>query len=353
MKIKTFFLLLIGIATLSCAQTNNKSMMEQLTFEGRVKVEQSQAELYWPGTSVSFQLEGKYLDLELSDDIGESEYALIIDGEEQDAIIRPAVERSTLRVWESDQKETHTFTIHRRNDFSKGTTTIYNIITDGTLQKTQPKKKWIEFYGNSITVGYANEDQTGTDNPLYTNNYKAFSALTARHFDASLSCIAKSGIGITVSWFDLIMPELYDRFNPNDPTSKWDFHQKTPDLVVVNLLQNDSWLYLNRDNENYRKRIGNLVPNKEFIIEHYISFLQKLKGKYPNTSIICALGCMDIVKEGSPWPEYVTEAIRRMDDPKLYFLRMPYLAKTAHPSAEMHQEMADSLAHFIEKKDLL
>ncbi|MBD0402333.1 electron transporter RnfD [Flammeovirga sp. EKP202] len=328
-------------------------MIEQLTFEGRVGLKGDSVELYWPGTSVSFQLEGSFLDLKLSDDIGESEYAFIIDGEEQSLIIQPTVEKATIRVWESKQVEAHTFRIHRRNDFSKGTTTLYGVETDGILQKTPSKKKWIEFYGNSITVGYANEDSTGADNPLYTNNYKAFSALTAQYFDAELSCIAKSGIGITVSWFDLIMPELYDRLDPNDTTSKWDFNQKTPDLLVVNLLQNDKWLYLYHDNENYRKRIGNIVPDKEFIIENYTSFLNRIIAKYPSTNIICTLGCMDIVREDSPWPDYVQEAIQRMESSQIHFLRMPYLAKTAHPSVEMHQAMSDTLIQFVQKNNLL
>ncbi|KXX71022.1 hypothetical protein [Flammeovirga sp. SJP92] len=350
---KLFFLLLIGIATVSCAQTNNDNIMDQLTFEGRVEKAENQVQLYWPGTSVSFQLKGKYLDLILSDDLGESEYALIIDGEEQERIITPSIEKSTIRIWEAEQLETHSFTLHRRNDFSKGTTILHGIETDGVIQKVPSKNKSIEFYGNSITVGYANEDHTGSDNPLYTNNYKAFSAITARHFDATLTCIAKSGIGITVSWFDLVMPELYDRFNPNDPSSKWDFQKNIPDLVVVNLLQNDSWLYLYRDNENYRKRIGNIVPDKEFIVEHYAAFLQQLINKYPQSNIICVLGCMDIVKEGSPWPGYVQEAMKKTKSPNLNFLRMPYLAKTAHPSANMHQEMANTLIEFIEKNNLL
>ncbi|WP_156152356.1 electron transporter RnfD [Flammeovirga sp. OC4] len=328
-------------------------MIEQLTLEGRVGIGSNSIEMYWPGTSVSFHLEGKYLDLQLSDNIGESEYALIVDGEEQTLIIRPSIQKSTIRVWESDHIEKHTFTIYRRNDFSKGTTTLYGVETDGILQKTPPKKKWIEFYGNSITVGYANEDSTGSDNPLYTNNFKAFSALTAQHFDAEISCIAKSGIGITVSWFDLVMPELYDRLDPNDSTSKWDFNQKTPDLLVVNLLQNDKWLYLYSDNENYRKRIGNIAPDKEFIIDNYTSFLNSIIAKYPSTDIICTLGCMDIVKKDSPWPSYVQEAILRMDNPQVHFLRMPYLAKAVHPSVKMHQEMAKTLIQFVEKNNLL
>jgi len=39
-----------------------------------------------------------------------------------------------------------------------------------------------------------------------------------------------------------IMPEMYDGLNPADGNSKWNFNEYTPDVVVVNLFQNDSWL---------------------------------------------------------------------------------------------------------------
>ena len=49
---------------------------------------------------------------------------------------------------------------------------------------------------------------------------------------------------MTVSWDSLIMPEIYDRLVPTDSKSKWDFSLYRPDIVVVNLFQNDSWLVI-------------------------------------------------------------------------------------------------------------
>jgi hypothetical protein len=39
----------------------------------------------------------------------------------------------------------------------------------------------MEFYGNSITAGYAIEDFSGNDQPdsTYTNNYLSYAAITA------------------------------------------------------------------------------------------------------------------------------------------------------------------------------
>ena len=99
------------------------------------------------------------------------------------------------------------------------------------------------------------EDLSGKDSPdsTYTNNYLSYAALTARHYSADYHCICKSGIGITVSWFPEIMPEIYDRLDPTDPKSKWDFSFYIPDVVVINLLQNDSWLVNMPDSEEFKR----------------------------------------------------------------------------------------------------
>ena len=130
----------------------------------------------------------------------------------------------------------------------------------------------------------------------YTNNYLSYAAITARHFDAEYHCICKSGIGITVSWHPLIMPEMYDRLIPTDPSSKWDFSLYKPDVVVVNLFQNDSWLVNMPEYDEFKVRFGTEAPNDDEIIAGYQQFIANLRQKYPYANIICSLGCMDAVK---------------------------------------------------------
>ena len=182
-----------------------------------------------------------------------------------------------------------------------------------------PKRK-IEFYGNSITCGYAMEDSSGRDSwfGYFENNYLSYAAITARHFNAQYSCISKSGIGIMVSWFPLIMSEMYDRLDPTDSTSKWDFTKYTPDIVVINLFQNDSWIVNMPNNEQFKYRFGTKAPDKDFIIKSYKDFVASIRNKYPEAYIICTLGNMDATKEGSPWPGYVQKAVDQLKDSKIY-----------------------------------
>ncbi|AZQ65267.1 electron transporter RnfD [Flammeovirga pectinis] len=346
--------LLIILFTLitSCTPTKNTNNLTKGYCEGRVITTSEGIELMWPGSAVTFKIKGKYLDVNLIDDKGENDYSIIIDGKET-GFITPSKEVKTYRLLETSTLAEHTITLHKRTDYSRGTTLLSSVETDGELLPVQPKKKHIEFYGNSITVGYANIDTTGEDNSEFTNNYVAFSALTARHFNAELTCIAKSGIGVMVSWFDLIMPELYDRHNPNDANSKWDFTQKTPDVVVVNLCQNDYWILGIPNNEFYIKKFGRQAPTPEFIINAYQEFIENLKSKYPSTPIVCVLGVMNIVDEGSPWPSYITKAVENIGDDTIHTLILPYLADSAHPNVKEHKKMSELLISFLEDKELL
>jgi hypothetical protein len=213
------------------------------------------------------------------------------------------------------------------------------------------KKRKIEFYGNSITCGYGIEDTNGNNSGLgyYENNFLSYAALTARHFDAQYHCISKSGIGIMLSWFPQIMPELYDRLDPFDSLSKWDFTKYSPDIVVINLFQNDSWLVKRHELEQFKNRFGTQEPNEEFIVTSYKNFVTSIRNKYPNSKIICALGNMDATKDGSLWPGYIQKSVEQLNDSAIFTHFFKYKNTTGHPSISEQKEMAESLIQFINK----
>jgi hypothetical protein len=222
------------------------------------------------------------------------------------------------------------------------------------LKKSFDKKRKIEFYGNSITAGYAVEDLSGKDSPdsTYTNNYLSYAAITARHFDAKYQCICKSGIGLTVSWFPLIMPEMYDRLIPENPNSKWDFSLYRPDVVVINLFQNDSWLVQvpeSKEFKEFKARFSTQAPNEDDLIDAYQQFVKKIREHYPKAAIICALGSMDASKKGSKWIDYIKKAVANLNDHTIYTHFMPDKETSGHPSIKEQEVMAKSLINFIEQ----
>jgi len=176
----------------------------------------------------------------------------------------------------------------------------------------------------------------------------SYAAITARYFNAEYSCICKSGIGVMVSWFPLIMPEIYDRQNPTDITSKWDFTLYTPDIVVINLFQNDSWLVTMPENGEFISKFGTTPPTDKFIVNAYKEFVSSIRKQYPNAEIVCMLGNMDITQEGSKWPNYVKTAVDELADSKIHTYFAKFKGSPGHPTIKEHENMAKGLIEFIE-----
>lgn len=347
---------LVLLVLFSACGVNKTQVMfnnTKLNYEGRIVYRDSVAELSWPGTSVSMQFEGTGASVILQDLDTANYYNVIVDGEVVSKIHTDTV-KQRYKLASGLPKGKHTVQVFKRTEWDKGKTLFYGFkIDEGgkLLPAPKAKKRKIEFYGNSITCGYGNEDFSEQDRwfGYFQNNYETYGAVTARHFNAQYHCIAKSGIGITVSWFPTVMPEIYDRTDATDSTSVWDFSQYTPDIVVVNLFQNDSWLVNKPEHESFKNRFGTQKPDKEYIIKAYKQFVASLRGKYPDAHIICALGNMDATIEGSEWPGYIRSAVKKLGDDKVYTCFFPFKNTGGHPKVAEQHAMADQLIAFIEE----
>lgn len=327
---------------------------DKIKYEGRIGYQDSTAaELYWSGTSVAINFEGTTIKARLKDDNGDNYFNIILD-EDSVYMLRMSERDSVYTLADLKTPGKHKLELFKRTEFPPGKTLFYGFELDnGTklLEAPETSERKIEFYGNSITAGYAVHDYSPNDSPdsIYTDNYVSYAHLTAEHFDAEYSCICKSGIGIMISWFPYIMPELYDRQDPNDTTSLWDFSQYDPDIVVVNLFQNDSWLVNMPEHEEFKRVFGTEAPDEEYIINSYRNFVKTIRDKYPDADIICMLGTMDITREGSPWPGYVEKAVSALEDKKIYTHFVPFKNTPGHPRVEEQEVMAKSLIRFIEE----
>lgn len=319
---------------------------------GRVKHNGDSVVIYWPATAIEIKFRGTNLSAELTDEHGENYYNVEVNNDST-FYIRLKKGKHTYSILQDLPDTVHSVRLIKRTEWDKGTSAFHGFKMAGgkLLPVEKPSGRVIEFFGNSITAGYAIEDNTGGDSPdsIYTNNYLTYAAITARHFNADLYCTVKSGIGVMISWFPLIMPEMYNRLDPNDSTSRWDFQKVQPDIVVINLLQNDSWLVEKPEHPSFKARFGKTKPTPNQIVDAYARFLSDIRYVYPNAEIVCLLGSMDIVKEGSPWPGYVQAAVSKVDDKKVYIHHFPFLAKNGHPRVSDNKIMAESLIHFIDK----
>jgi hypothetical protein len=145
------------------------------------------------------------------------------------------------------------------------------------------------------------------------------------------------------------MPEIYNRLNPADSLSEWNFSKYKPHVVVVDLGENDAAIVTRLDNPQFIRLFGKTPPTKEFIINAYTQFIQTLRSKSPDAYIICALGSMGVVKEGSLWPGYISTAVLKMNDKKIVSFLFKYKGSAGHPKIKDHKIMANDLTTFIDK----
>ena len=324
-----------------------------IVYEGRMRMPVDAAELIWPGTSVRIDFYGTGLSAELRDQDTSNYYNVIVDGQVTEKI-HPDTSRKSYLLADHLRDGRHSVVLFKRTEWDKGKTWFYGFRLEGKRAavadaSAKPARR-IEIFGNSITCGYAIEDRV-KDSPIgyYENNYDSYAAITARHFNAECHYTAKSGIGIMVSWFPLIMPEMYDRLDPTDSNSRWDFSSYVPDLVVINLLQNDAWITNMPANQEFKHRFGTQRPGEDLIVQSYRNFVEKVRQAYPRAQIICMLGNMDITREGSPWPGYVEKAVQDLKDPRIYTFIVPYKNTPGHPKTEEQKAMGEKLIGFIEQ----
>ena len=85
-----------------------------------------------------------------------------------------------------------------------------------------------------------------------------------------------------------------------------------------------------------------------------MDFYKKIRAKYPDATIICALGSMDATRDGSKWPGYIEAAVAKIKEAnpgeKADTLFFEFTGYGAHPRVKQHQANAAKLTAFIRAK---
>lgn len=323
-------------------------------YTGRIDFSNKKApQLSWPGSSIKANFTGTSLALVLDDQLGKNFFNVIIDGEFQHPYVLEAKQgEHTYIISTALAPGKHNLEIYKRTEGEEGATFFKGLLLDkgaSLLQLPARPVRRVEIYGDSITSGMGNEGaDNGADHLLSEkNNYWAYGAITARNLDAELHTISQSGIGIMISWFPFTMPQFYDQLNAvGDNNSQWNFSRWTPDVVIINLFQNDSWLI-------DRERRLQPIPSDAQRIQAYINFVRSIRAKYPNAQIICALGSMDATAN-TTWPGYIKSAVTRMqqenNDKKITSFFFAYNGYGQHPRIAQHKANAEELSTFIKQQ---
>jgi hypothetical protein len=240
---------------------------------------------------------------------------------------------------------THKVEIYKTTEAIYWPSAFVNFIIDNGKKLSPPPPRpirKIEYYGDSITAGLALDGADDDMAHVNNNAYLTYGAITARNLNAECHIIAVSGIPLVRSsgGSDNMPNNYYYRLRGENGSSYWDFNQWTPDLILINLGQNDKWA-------------GVTQPEA---VPAYVNFVNTLRTRYADSTakkipVILALGSMDATYPGSPWPGYIQQAVDSLhttySDNNVYKVIFPWCGIWAHPHAPQHAAMAQQLTDFI------
>ncbi|HLK38470.1 MAG TPA: SGNH/GDSL hydrolase family protein [Polyangiaceae bacterium] len=302
----------------------------------------------WSASAISTRFSGTSVSVRIRDD-GTNELQVLVDGAP-----RPAVAtvpgRDLYELATGLAPGHHELTISKRTEAVLGEMQFLGFVPEpgGALEPphTKPRKRRIEFIGDSITAGYGNEGTSPTCpfSAKTENEFLTYAAIAARNLKADHVTLAWSGKTIEG------MAQLWDRTLPARADSRWDFGSWVPDVVVVNLGTNDF----------FRPDL-----HEPAFVTPYVALLGQIRTRYPGAFIVCAMGPMvlDTYPPGANnlsrmrrFLRATVDAVHAQGDRRVAMIEFPVQdpATSAcgfHPSLRVHRQMARLLTGEI-KRDL-
>ncbi|WP_457424837.1 GDSL-type esterase/lipase family protein [Roseateles sp. P5_E7] len=304
--------------------------------------------LAWSGSELRARFTGRELSLEFSSTHwGTSHFSVEIDGK-----VRPlAVPGNGWTIWrlrEPLADGEHALRLIKRTEGSMAEVSLHGLrLADGgkLLDPPPARPLKLEFYGDSITAGACNGDVADDQyEDLYPHDgTRAYGAVTAERLGADYVGIAISGIGITATWHDLLMPQIWDRDAPRKDAAVAPPDPRAPDVVLLNLGQNDHGFPASKG----QAIAADFGPR-------YLAFVRQLRGRYPNAKIVLLMGGMSAPQEQPAIPRAVQQAVQTLQsegDRKVWSYRFQAFA-WAHPRIDVHAQMADELTRFLKTEVL-
>lgn len=304
----------------------------------------------WPGVYIYAEFEGTSIGIKLNDNY--SYYNVIIDGNPVKVLHGTVNGISTYSLATGLTDGKHTLLFVKRNETAGAKYSFHGFILDDGKSLLEPKSKpvrKIEFIGDSYTCGQGNE-HTGKDTPPdapVSNNYEAFGAVIARHYQAQYQMTSRSGYGLTMDYQGNLagnIPDQFDRTLTLSAQPKWDFSSYIPNLVVIALGLNDYSAY-----NGYNGPVSN--DNRLLFKSKYHQFIATIRDVYPGVKILA-------VATQLPWLKTVIEEVVAEEKQKgnndvfpAFYPQFPddgYVYGW-HPSVATHHKIADSLITYIDK----
>lgn len=267
-------------------------------------------------------------------------FTLYVDGVRLDKRLYANESTVNLTVANFDAPGSHSLRLLKQTEPQLSLCLLKSVTVDGILYPApENRKKYIEFIGDSISCGYGNLGDKGSEDPgcaLWEDGTDAFAFLTAEILGADCSVISSSGIGVGKGWSPHNICDFYSKQSFYRNGEKLFEPSRIPDLAVINLGTNDKVCKC----------------EKEPFFREAKRLLNTVREFYGCVKILWVYNMM-----GDGRTEWVLEVLKEMGGEQNGFysarLDSDHSGANGHPGADAHRRAAKRLAEIIDGEKLL
>lgn len=344
----------LSLAATLAAQSSADSMQfvpasdSHFRYDGRFDLTKPrQAVAIWSGSRIGLEFSGDRLVLIFDTAIDQSVFNVTVDGVTELLDIRrgPGLRWAWPKPLATGR---HRLELFKRSEASKGHVAFRGVelARDAKVwtppAPTGPK---FAFFGDSITAGACNEDgATDQWDDYRTHNYaKSWAHLTALACGADDRAVAYSGMGVITGWEVIKAREVWDRLYPRADSVPADLSGWQPDIVFVNLGENDdSFTHAHQQ------------PFPADFTAGYVQLIRAIRGAYPRAQFVLLRGGMMGGAKSVPYREAWEKAVQEIEagNPRTTHFVFQHAA-TLHPRVADDEAMAAELTAWLKRQSFL
>ena len=318
-------------------------------YEGRFDFATSNAPVViWQASRISLDFSGDTIGLLFGDARGQNFFNVRVDETNQVIAIPEGLHPQTIALSGFDDGRHHLM-LFKRSEASAGTVQFCGVesLSNATAWSPQPAryKLRMEFIGDSITVGACNEDgaEDQWTNRLTHNAAFSYATLTAEAFSADYRNIAVSGMGVVTGWTAVKAGEVWDKIYPNPSSPRADLTQWIPQVIFVNLGEND---------DSFPRAHGQAFPTN--YTSGYVTLIRAIRSARPDARIVLLRGGMYGGAQSEPLRAAWESAVAELEagDPAISQFVFKHWTNT-HPRVADDRIIADELIGWLKQQPFM
>jgi lysophospholipase L1-like esterase len=315
----------------------------RIAYEGRFDFSnRREPVVIWQASRIRVDFEADGLDLRFGPPQGQSFFNARVDSVTTRVALVEGKPPSGLSL-RGLGKGRHTLELFKRSEASAGTVAFLGIAlpAGGSVWAPAPPSYALamEFIGDSITAGACDEDGGADqwDDRSTHDNARSYGAVTSAAFHADYRNIAVSGMGVCAGYTEVKAAEAWDGVYPSATSPRADLSAWTPDVVFVNLGENDdSFTRIHQQ------------PFPAGYTEGYVSLVHAIRRAHPGAQIVLLRGGMFGGAQSPDLRKAWEAAVTRLEasDGRIFHFVFSHWTRN-HPRVADHEAMAGELIAWL------